>query len=177
MHKPSPLISRYLCLLVLMTAPALANEDIVSREYKIKAAYLYNLIKFVNWPESEALSQSTTNICVFGDNPFDGHLNKLSSRKAKGRDIQITYLQPQQDNAACHILFIPRSASAEIAKHDKTKPQLLTVGEDKQFLEEGGLISLVVANNNVQLQINLTKAKELGFEISGNLLEIAKVVK
>ncbi len=177
MHKPSTLISRYLCLLAFIAAPALANEDIVSREYKIKAAYLYNLIKFVNWPVTEQLSNTTTNICLYGDNPFDGHLDKLSTRKAKGRNIQVSYLKANQDQSSCHILFISSSSSANTTLLTQEHPYLLTVGEDNQFLDNGGLISLVVANNNVQLQINLTKAKMLDFEISGNLLEIAKVVK
>ncbi len=177
MYKPSTLLSRYVCLLAFMAAPALASDDIVSREYKIKAAYLYNLIKFVNWPPSAELSTTTTRICVYGNNPFDGHLNKLSSRKAKGRNIQITYLETGQDQSGCHILFTPNSQKAATVHSESASDHLLTVGENNEFLDEGGLISLVVANNNVQLQINLTKAKMLGFEISGNLLEIAKIVK
>ncbi|MCP3907205.1 MAG: YfiR family protein, partial [Oceanicoccus sp.] len=119
---------------------------------------------------------TTTNICVYRANPFDGHLNKLSSRKAKGREITINYLKTDDDRSNCHILFIPNAHADEIQLIEQSDQSILTVGENQSFLTDGGLISLVVANNNVQFQINLTKAKQLGFEISGNLLEIAKIV-
>ncbi len=176
MYKPSTFITCYLYLVAFIPTSALASDDVVSREYKIKAAYLYNLIKFINWPASKLLSSTTTNICVYRANPFDGHLNKLSSRKAKGREITINYLKADDDRSNCHILFIPNAHADEIQLIEQSDQSILTVGENQSFLTDGGLISLVVANNNVQFQINLTKAKQLGFEISGNLLEIAKIV-
>lgn len=168
---------------VLWLPVSLCAEETTSREYKIKAAYLYNLIKFVNWPSGRQLEMNTagqTSICILGHNPFSTHLEKLTSRKAKGRDIIIKYILPQDTPEQCNIVFI--------SEHNKNSRQLLsnsllvgaatlTVGENSNFVNSGGIVSLIVQNNNVQLQINLAEAKKTGFQISGNLLEIAEVIQ
>ena len=164
-----------------------AADELVSREYKIKAAYLYNLIKFVNWPSSAKKQHKTeppaTKICVYGYNPFSNHLDKLTERTAKGLPIKVTYIDNLQADSkhalpGCHIVFISKSTPLQTSLLQAMSDQpLLTVGGHRNFLDDGGIIGLVVDKNNVQLQINLTQAKKLGFEISGNLLEIAKTVK
>ncbi|WP_159931068.1 YfiR family protein [Oceanicoccus sp. KOV_DT_Chl] len=152
-------------------------EENFAREYKIKAAYLYNLIKFINWPASHT-PEAATNICIVGNNPFDTYLDKLTTRTAKGLPINVRLLATTDEINNCHITFFSHKAGSNPKLIDRASryPQLL-VGENMQFLDNGGLISLVVVDNNVQLQINLTRAKATGFEISGNLLEIAKIVK
>ncbi|MEE8058075.1 MAG: YfiR family protein [Pseudomonadales bacterium] len=176
-----------LCLLVFFVMPGLAlADDVTSREYKIKAAYLYNLIKFIHWPtrtsrqssSQDDIPQLATSICVYGKNPFSQHLNKLTTRQAKGRPIEISYIKKEEKLPRCDIVFIAKDSQfpTEIL-NELFKQPLLTVGESRSFLNSGGIIGLVVKNNKVQLQINLTQAKTIGFEISGNLLEIAKYIK
>lgn len=168
----------------LLLSPGLvcADENI-SREYKIKAAYLYNLIKFVNWPtdaQSDMNNDGQTLICVFGHNPFAKHLEKLSSRKAKGRGIEVKYVSDQDAPQTCNIVFISEennNSSNMLLSSQNIELPPLTVGENSSFVDSGGIVGLVVEDNSVQLQINLTQAKKTGFEISGNLLEIAEVVK
>lgn len=168
----------------LLWLPAnLCAEEVISREYKIKAAYLFNLIKFVSWPsaaQSVMKAEKRTLICVFGHNPFANHLEKLSHRKAKGRDIAIKYLAPQNSTEQCNVVFISElnaETNPLLSKSQRQAPPLLTVGENADFVDQGGIVSLVVEDNNVKLQINLTQAKKMGFEVSGNLLEVAKVVR
>ena len=184
MDKLVNIIALSLCFVVFSVTSVNADDPSVSREYKIKAAYLYNLIKFVNWPSQVNHADSgITHICVYGNSPFEDHLNKLTTKKAKGRTIEISTIKAEQPIDSCNILFIPNAqdgSSQELSKillHQIGNKPILTVGENNQFLDQGGLISLVVADNNVQLQIHLTKAKGIGFVISGNLLEIAKTVK
>ena len=162
-------------LLLASSMPAVSNES-RAREYKIKAAYLYNLIKFINWPKT-ATPQTTTHICVIGDNPFGQNLNKLTHRSAKGMPITVSHQANQITEDGCHIIFVAHKSMSKNLLSTLSGQSILTVGEHQTFTEQGGLISLVVINNNVQLQINLSKAKAEGFEISGNLLEIAKIVK
>lgn len=164
----------------MLPATLASADDTISREYKIKAAYLYNLIKFISWPNNSTNSANIepTDICVYGYNPFGSVLNKLTSRKAKGRPIDIYYLSTDTDNQHCEIIFIAKKNNIDRSFLNQTGSNShLTVGEDTAFIEQGGLISLVVTHNNVQLQINHTKAKANGFQISGNLLEIAKSVR
>ncbi len=176
MDKSAIYILRLLFCMAMMAAPGLSNaDDNISREYKIKAAYIYNLIKFVNWPTK---MDASTDICIYGLNPFNSHLEKLEARKAKGRSINILYVDSNQPLSGCDVLFISQQnenlpSEEELAKNTA----LLTVGESKSFTTNGGIIGLVLEGNNILLEINLTKAKLDGFEISGNLLEIAKEIK
>lgn len=171
-------VSCILCLSSILPTSVLADtED--SREYKIKAAYLYNLIKFVNWPSESSNEQAEpTHICIYRDNPFDHQLDKLLSRQAKGRPITVSYVTDREQLDPCNILFVAQSngETDQLLQTISDLP-LLTVGENKVFLDSGGIIGLIVQSNSVQLQINLSRAKALGFEISGNLLEIAKAVQ
>ncbi len=169
-------------LLLSATITSIRADSPASHEYAVKADYIYNLIKFVNWPTPTAVPAEGKNpatiICVYGDNPFTHHLDKLLERTAKGLPIKIRYIDNTKLLSSCHIVFIAKSIPQQAAVLKKmNKQQLLTVGEHKHFLANGGIIGLVADKNSVQLQINLTQAKKRGFEISGNLLEIAKIVK
>lgn len=176
----------YMCILVgavLLPPVALCAEKTISREYKIKAAYLYNLIKFVNWPSAASSEMQTlghTSICVLGHNPFLTHLEKLGSRQARGRGIDVKYIVRLEPPHYCNIIFISgqnENSSQLLNNSQLMSPSALIVGEGADFVDGGGIVSLVVNNNNVKLRINLTQAKKIGFEISGNLLEVAEVVE
>ena len=175
-------ISIFAALVLLLPANLYADE-VVSREYKIKAAYLYNLIKFVNWfalAQSKMNAQGQTMICVYGHNPFASYLEKLSHRKAKGRGIKISYIALQDTPERCNVIFISEQNSERANLLNSSQimgSPLLTVGENDSFVSDGGIVGLVVEDNSVQLQINLGLAKKAGFEISGNLLEIAEVIQ
>jgi hypothetical protein len=184
MHKLATNIILVFCILGLSVSQSNAEDTTISREYKIKTDYLFNLIKFISWPvQSNQRKPITTQICIYGVSPFDRYLDKLSNKKAKGRAIKISYIDYEKSIDSCTIIFVPRPINTADLKFSKAllndvgnKP-ILTVGESNHFLDQGGLINLAIAENNVQLHINLTKAKGIGFEISGNLLEIAKVIK
>jgi hypothetical protein len=159
---------------------AYAASDELPREYRIKAAYLYNLSKFITWPDEGSQDKNApVTICIYGYNPFDQYLEKLRERRVKNRPIDIRYLTEQQPIVGCQVLFI--------SQHNTTQPKLLTapppyppvltVSDDEDFLARGGLVSLVTVSNNVQLDINLSRAKLAGFTISANLLEVARKIE
>jgi len=175
-------------LILAMSLAGTVSAEEASREYKIKAAYLYNLIKFVNWPEELAStenngSQNTTaetdiTICVYGENPFGTYLNQLSERQAKNRAINVLYIHTPEAINNCQLLYVSRNTEEipAILSSIKETP-ILSIGETTEFTNNGGIVALIIKNNNVQLQINLTQAKSVGFEISGNLLEIARLIR
>jgi hypothetical protein len=173
---------RYLLLaLCAGLAPIVqAASDEVPREYRIKAAYLYNLSKFITWPDEAAQDRSAAvTICVYGYNPFDRYLEKLRERKVKGRAIDIRYLNEQQPLAGCQIVFVSQHNTSlpKVLATPPPYPPILTVSDDEDFLRRGGLVSLVTVSNNVQLDINLSRAKQAGFTISANLLEVARKIE
>jgi hypothetical protein len=117
-------------------------------------------------------------ICVFSNSPFQQYLDVLTERKIKGRPIDIIYVNEPVALQACNILYLSKDNPHTLALLNQSKQYpLLTVGETTEFLSKGGIISLVIDDNNIKLQINLTQAKQVGFEMSGNLLEIAREIQ
>ncbi len=186
-----------LMLLAAMSARTTLGNDDLPSEYRIKAAYLYNLIKFVNWPgESTLDSSSPLNLCVYGYNPFGTYLERLEQRRVRNHPLKIRYVAERESSTGCHLLFISRYNTAlppeldpvAVAKKGARPPQpatqaeppqpvLLTVSDDPDFLSHGGLIALINAGNSIHLDINLTRARTLDLQFSANLLEIARRVE
>lgn len=162
-------------LLFLMLCNAAWAEE-VSREYRIKAAYLYNLSKFITWPDEDKLSKATPiTLCIFGYNPFENYLDKLREHPVRGRPIDIRYIDEKQPVDDCQLLFISQhNASApKLLVAPPPYPPILTVSDNQDFLSRGGMVALISINNNIQLDINLTRAKQAGLTFSANLLEVA----
>ncbi len=163
-------------LALLAVTPARSEE--LSREYRIKAAFLYNLTKFITWPNEKAwAADAPITICVYGFNPFDTYLEKLSERTAKNRRIAVRYLSANTGSVIdiCQVVFVSQynTAQPELLKTPILSQPVLTVGDDPDFIPHNGLIGLVAVGNNVQLDIDLTRARQAGFMVSANLLEIA----
>lgn len=167
-------------MLALPMAGISAQAEEPAREYKIKAAYLYNLSKFIEWPEEKGQDAETAfTICVYGRNPFGDSLEKLREHKVKGRSIAVHYVAENQPIDHCKLVFLSRdnTTPAPKALTGGGNAPILSVSDDSNFLANGGLISLVTENDTVLLDINLTRAKQIGFNISANLLEIAHKVQ
>lgn len=165
-------LSPLLALLIIMPA---RSEDL-SREYRIKAAYLFNLSKFIIWPdETSHPADEPITICVYGYNPFENYLEKLEGRLVRQRPIAIRYVDEKASTDECQMLFISQhnAGMPKLLAAKPPYPPILTVSDDEDFLSRGGIVSMVTVNNSIQLDINLTRAKQAGFSISANLLEVA----
>ena len=163
-------------LLLMLSANLAVAGDELSREYRIKAAYLYNLSKFITWPGEETQGKDAPiTLCVYGYNPFEDYLEKLREHPVKGRSIAIRYLDERQPVDNCQLLFVSRhnTTAPKLLAAPPPYPPILTVSDDQDFLARGGLVSLITVSNSIQLDINLTRAKQAGFSVSANLLEIA----
>lgn len=177
-RKQAVTLLRTLLLLLLSCSASSALPDAIEREQKIKAAYLYHLAQFIDWPEAHALKTSQhINICAPGSSPFSNYLQNLSQRKAKGREIHLVQVSKATLATNCNILFLD--------SNNELPPQMLeryatngtiTVGEQQTFIDRGGLIALPTVENHVRLLINFDKAKANGLYISANLLEVATLV-
>jgi len=166
-----------ICMFFLGGTKQAFADDSSMREYQIKAAYIYNFIKFIDWPPESPQGQSTR-ICVLGSHPFAKYLDSLEKNKAKGKPIEIIHISDDAGLSACNILYILKDTvdTGEVLAKWSPSP-ILTVGENSSFLNNGGIINLVLVANKIQVHINQKHAREVGFRISGNLLEIATVVR
>ena len=179
-----PLSGRWLrgfwAAVLAVLATAMTHSDEPSREYRIKAAYLYNLTKFITWPDEKIWPENAPiSVCIYGFNPFDTYIEKLRERTAKGHPIALHYTKEQGDLSGCKVVFISQynPHQPDLRKLQADMPMLLTVGDDPDFIVRNGMIGLVASGNNVQMDIHLTRARQAGFAVSADLLEIAHKVE
>ena len=162
------------------TSVSIAEEALPS-EYQVKAAFLINFPKYVDWPaEAFAKPNSPIVIAVLGETKVAEEIQKvIAGRTVNGREILLKRLASGEQPGICHILFIPaaeqRHSPDLLAKLKDSS--VLTVGEDEPFARNGGIITFVLRNGNVRLDIDLTAARKAGVTISSRLLAVADVVK
>jgi hypothetical protein len=152
-------------LLVVLPVPA---QD-VPIEYRVKATYLYNFVKFIEWP-TEARNGPIT-VCVAGRNPFGTVLDDtLRDEVVRGRPLTArVILEPEP---GCHVLFIPEGAAAAYLRAAQGTPTL-TVGESSDFLARGGIIAFVKADRYVRFAISTEAAERAQLQVSSRLLQLA----
>lgn len=158
--------------------PSRAEERTV--EYKIKAAYLYNFLKFVWWPESALTADtSTIAICLLGPDPLAPYLEPMTQMKAQGRAITITTIDSVTQARDCQLLFIGNDAARNLPQimQGLKEVHALTVGEAEGFAAQGGMIGFTLKGDNVALEINTQAAQKAELQISAKLLEVAEIVR
>jgi len=147
-------------------------------ENDLKAAFLYNFTKFVQWPE-EAFSSTNAPIrfAVLGDEEFGSRLKLLlSDKKAHGRSFEVQTINSAQEAKDFHIIFVPGPEGRRgvpIIEATNKRP-VLTIGESDQFIELGGMISLFFDEAQLAFEVNPQSAQKAGLEISSKLLRLAK---
>jgi len=152
----------------------------VASEYEIKAAFLYNFAKFVEWPPSAfADPKQPLAICVFGHDPFGRALEEALLGKSVGeRRVLLGRAQQVSDLAGCQIIFVSASESSrlrELLARLHNQPALI-VGESEGFASGGGTIQFVLDQNRVRFAINPDAAERTGLKISSKLLALATIV-
>jgi hypothetical protein len=157
-----------------------ASEPAVSKEYQVKAAFLYNFTKFVEWPaERFVTAESPIVIGVLGANPFGGELEKIVwDRKVNGRPINIVLLKSPLEGASMHAMFIAAGAEKGIEKHfdSLTRAGVLLVGESERFAALEGTVTFTTIGNKVRFEINMLAAEQGGLKISSQLQKLATAV-
>ncbi len=164
------------CGLLVRAANAAGAEPSMT-EYQVKALFLLNFTKYVDWPTNAfAGTNAPIVIGLYGENKFGDALTKaVEGRTVSGRQIVIQPIEKNGDPGKCQVLFISDSEKnhlGEILDNIKALP-VLTVGETDQFLERGGMINFVKKEGKIQLE----GARRAKLEISSKLLGVADVVK
>jgi len=150
-------------------------------EYQVKAAFLYNFAKFVEWPPGTFSSPSDPiGICIAGMNPFGSTLDTMVQGKKMGeRVFAVRRIPDTQQAKECQILFIGGTEWKRLRSLlDALKgAAILTVGETDDFTAAGGMIAFQLAGPRVRIQIDLETAEHSRLKISSKLLSLAQIVK
>lgn len=149
-------------------------------EYEVKAAYLLNFARFVEWPGGAFESDvSEIRIGIMGPGPLDRQVELgMEERLVSGRPVRVMWLKGPEAVASCHIVFVPHSAvnPERILAATAGKP-ILTVGESDSFAVRGGVIQLYLDDQVVHFEINRAAAERNGLKISSRLLSLARLTK
>ena len=160
-------------------ADANSAKASASREFRIKAAFLYNFAKFTVWPaEAFADAKAPLRLCVLGEDPFHGALAALEGRTAKNRPIVAGRLSSGDPLGQCHLLFVSASEHERlgtILKSLRGMP-VLVVGDTPSFARSGGTIRLKIVSNKVRFEINVGAAQHAKLKIDSRLLKLGRIV-
>lgn len=145
-------------------------------EYEVKAAFLYNFTKFVEWPpEAFPNDRSPIVLCVVGDDPFGRSLEALvRGETVGGRSLAIDR-RAAGDLRPCHLMFVGESERGRYSQvlAGSEDRDVLTVGDAPGFLEAGGLINFTVEGGKVRFAINQAAAERSRLKISSKLMRLA----
>ena len=158
------------CLPLLITVQALRCEGQELRsEYEVKAAFIYNFTKFVELPNQTG----PTRICLVGEDPFGSILPTLT--QASTNPIEIRLIEWDDAPTDCHYVFLPRSDEVRaLAFLSKNRLKYtVTISDLPNFIDNGGMIGLVLRNDRVIFEINHELAEKQGVKISSKLLRLA----
>lgn len=149
-------------------------------DYEVKAAFLLNFPRYVEWPDAEENEPDQPVIVgFFSQNNVSEALDEIiRSRELSGRPITIRIISSESEIADCHMIFVSANELQRLpALLEKLREaNVLTVGESSDFLQNGGIINLVIRNSRVRIDVNLEDAKRSKLGISSKLLAVADVV-
>jgi len=166
---------------MLVGVSVVRTEASSPTEYEVKAAYLYNFGRFVEWPQDAAPALANDfAICVLGRDPFGKALDTtITGEQIDGKSVVARRISRVEDAAGCRELFISPSEQGQLKGDLSTleKLSVLTVSDMPEFVECGGMVQFVLSGARVRFEINLAAAHHAGLSLSAELLKVAAEVR
>ena len=164
-------------LTLAVTIPA-AKAETDTREYAVKAAYLYKFMTLIEWPNEDKISSFI--IGVVGPGPFGPSLDDIDGKVVRGKPIRVATYPMVKSPAPTDqmILFIDKANDSKLkgVLADLKGRSVLTVGEGDKFAERGGCINLVSVKNHIRFRINVDAVRRAQVRISPRLIKVASVL-
>lgn len=178
--------ARAFCLsIILAAATALSlssayGQDQKPGEYQVKATFLYNFAKFVEWPGKKFIRNGDViNLCLLGEDPFGPAFDTIQDETVGNKRLVIKHLNRHQHLESCHLLFISGSEEADLAQIVKSIRGLsiLSVADTKGFAQQGVIINFYIDRNKVRFEINVDAANRSGLRISSKLMKLGRIIQ
>ena len=172
----------WLLLLLTILASSIAGLGAeASREYQIKAAFVFNFTKFIEWPaERFAAPDSPVVIGVFGKNPFGNSLAETVKNKRIGnRTLVVQFINTSVEATNCHLLFLPVGEEKALAEMQPllVAAGVITVGETELFARQQGVINFVMDGDKLSFDLNMETANHAHLKINAQLQQLARKVR
>ncbi|MCG8683939.1 MAG: YfiR family protein [Desulfobacterales bacterium] len=150
-----------------------------AEEYAVKAAFVFNFIKFTTWPENHFKDgEAQIRLCYRTNTKLEKHFKALNGKKIGTKIIRTNAFEANHCCKSCDILFIDRSFDPQFIRNliDKTDNRsVLIIGETDNFISQGGIINFRSKNDKLQFEISPKTAKERNIKLSSRLLKLAVI--
>jgi hypothetical protein len=164
-----------LAIVLALTLGSSTGRPESESEYRLKAAFLYNFARFVEWPAGALDASPTFRICIVGEDPFGGDLPVVvQGKRLQDRPIEI-FRTDGAELAGCHMVFIGSGETGHAARllTGVVGRGVLTVGETQEFIRAGGMIGMRLEEDRVRFDVNVDAAQRAGLRMSSQLLKLA----
>jgi hypothetical protein len=147
-------------------------------EYEVKAAFIHNIAKFVEWPKT-ASTAGPLKLCILGRDPFGNALDVLRGKTVHDQPWEVLHVNSDHGLGGCGVLFIAASERNNLTQVlDATKGSaVLTVGDSEGYAERGVMVNFYLQDNMVRIEVNLDASRRAGLSISSQLLKLVRVVQ
>ena len=166
---------RFLLMLLLLAGMSMQCCRAELPELQVKSDYVFNFIKFAEWPDRALKTGDKLRLCVIGNNELLASLATLNGRKAGEHELLVMRADRSEVWNTCHVLYIGEHEQrrlASIIKSLGTAP-VLTISDIPGFAERGGGIGLLNRNNKMLFEVNLAATRQAGLRLSGQMLNLA----
>ena len=174
-HHAPWLRARSVAALALLILLCSTSSQPQQDERAVRAAYVYNLTKYVTWPKNG----NELEICVAGGGSIGSSLERVMQGKVSdGRRILVSQRPLEQEIQRCDIIYFNATTTASVQHMlDRlTGHPVLTVGESESFMRAGGMVGLLRSGDQIQIQVNLDQVRAGELQMSSRLLDLAVVV-
>lgn len=160
-----------------LAAISLFAQEPIVLEHQVKAAYLVNFTRYVEWPAGSFPAESSpVVICVLGESPVLDALDLMvRGRSTHGRPLEVRSVTERAEEEDCHLLYVDYREwrRQPVATAGMARPGMLTVGETPEFVEEGGVISFVPVDDHIRFAVNLGAGSAASLRLSSRMLALA----
>lgn len=167
-------LARYLLALLMLALPAMHCHAEANSEQQLKAAFLVNFLKYIEWPGTGA----SATICLFGRDQLGPHLANYEGRSIAGKELRVRRVNGPEQIADCQLVFIPDTEEARIGAVLRwlENKSVLTVSDADNFARQGGGIALVRSEGRLQFEVNADVLSRVGLKPSSQMMRLARQV-
>ena len=162
-----------------MSVAALAEGNLQLFEQEIEAGLLYNFLKYTQWPAAhDAGASDNVVVCLFGGDPFAGHLQPMAGRTVNRHRIEIRTVNRPEDMDACSLLYIDAGRKSDWPQLARSlaEKEILTVGDFDAFAQSGGMIEFTKIEDRIGVKINIDAVIAAHLTVQDRLLRLASLV-
>ncbi len=168
----------FLCGAAFLFPKNIPAQETRPDEYQVKAAFLYNFVKFIDWPDETLVNNTAITLCIIGKDSFEGSINLIEGKPVRGKTLTVRHIKTLQDAGSCQLLFISPSEKNYIAQilQEIRDYSIITIGDYEGFAQQGVIINFYIEQESVRFEINVNAARHTGIQISSKLLKLARIV-